>query len=112
MTPFEEELRKALARSEPGDDFTHRVLCQTATAKATAGPEHWFATNRLLRFVPVAALLVVLISAVFVYREHERRGRGEAAKEQLLTAMHIAGAQLHEAQMRVKKIENPEAVMQ
>ena len=111
MTPFEEELRKALARSEPGDDFTDRVLREAAKRKAPQ-PAHWFAPNGFRRLIPVAALLVVLFSAAFGYREHVRRVRGEAAKEQLLTAMQIAGAQLHEAQMRVKKIENSEAVRQ
>jgi hypothetical protein len=121
MTPFEEELRKALARCEPADDFTERVLRQTVNREAPASKRwlasnwfasHWFASNVFWRVVPVAALLVVLFSAAFGYREHVRRVHGEAAKEQLLMAIHIAGVQLHDAQMRVKRIEKSEAVKQ
>lgn len=110
MTSFEDELRKALARHEPPGDFTARVLANAN--RVTTVKERLFAVRRWhWRFVAVATLLVALVAGL-AYRQHVRAVQGQAAKQQLLTAMHIAGKQLHEAQLRVKRIQFPEMVMQ
>ena len=57
------------------------------------------------------ALLLVFLSSV-AYREHLHRLQGQAAKRQLLLAMRIAVTQLHEAKLRLKRVEFPEVVMQ
>jgi len=109
MTPFEEELRKALVRAEPTEDFTERVLAAAHSDESRSTKNGWL-TPGFWRFASVAALVIVLFAAAFGYRQHVRRVKGEAAKEQLLTALHIAGAQLHAAQMRVHDIENSEVM--
>ncbi|MDQ2840897.1 MAG: hypothetical protein M3Y72_07655 [Acidobacteriota bacterium] len=112
MTPFEEELRKALARREPDGNFTARILAQTAAEKRPGIRDRLFGPASVSwRFASFAALLLLLASGL-TYRQHSRTVEGEAAKKQLLIAMQIAGSQLHQAQLRVKRIEFPEVVMQ
>lgn len=118
MTPFEDELKKALARHEPSADFTARVLARAAAQEssgrrglATFAGRPFFYSGFSLRFASLAALVLLLVAG-FAYRRHVQIEKGEAAKKQLLVAMHIAGAQLRQAQLRVKRIEFPEVVMQ
>ncbi|HLH01759.1 MAG TPA: hypothetical protein VKX25_03240 [Bryobacteraceae bacterium] len=107
MNDFENELRKALARREPSPDFVERVLARTAPARKPASfVFSWW------RFASAAALIVVLFSAAFGYRQHIRREKGEAAKKQLMVALRIAGTELRDVQLHVKKIEKQEAVLQ
>ncbi len=105
MTPFEDELKKALARWEPSVDFTERVLANVKPKQVATWPIFAW------RFASALAVMLLLVSGL-AYRQHVRTVEGEAAKKQLLIAMHIAGAQLHQAQLRVKKIESPEVVLQ
>jgi hypothetical protein len=107
MTPFEDELRKALSRHEPSPGFTDRVLAQTEQPEKPQ-ERPWFFSWRL---ASLAATLVLLVFGLF-YRHQERMERGEAAKQQLLLAIRIAGSELHQAQARVKRIPSPEVEMQ
>lgn len=104
MTRFEEQLKEALARQDPPEDFNARVLAAVAEGRVRSS------TRWLARWVhswqvapALAALLVLSLGAI--YQEHQRIARGEAAKEKLLIAMRIAGAKLHEARDRVSKIQ-------
>jgi hypothetical protein len=54
----------------------------------------------------MASLLIV--SGGAVYWQHERTLRGEAAKEKLLVAMHIAGSELQQTRNRVFKLQGTE----
>ena len=119
MTPFEDELKRALARQEPSANFTARVLTKAVTQGSSperrsianfAGRPFLF-SGLSLRFASLAALVLLLLGG-FAYQRHVQIEKGEAAKKQLLVAMHIAGAQLRQAQLRVKRIEFPEVVMQ
>ncbi len=120
MSLFEDELRKAMQRREPGEDFTAGILArvkQEETRKARRSqrllgvfwPSEWPIGRQRLAW---ALALILIFSGLIGYRQHVRITQGRAAKEQLLAAMHIAGAQLREAQLRVKKIEFPEVVTQ
>ncbi len=119
MTPFEEELKKALARREPSPDFALCVLeragaGQAATEdRAAARRKSWF-IGWWAGYRTVAALVVLLcvLTSGVAYRRHLEIAKGQAAKKQLLAAMHIAGEQLRQAQLRVRRIESPEVVMQ
>ena len=106
MTPFEEELKKSLARHEPSTGFAERVVArakqQEREKAARAG--NWLRKLRSWRLMPVLAALLVMTGGV-VYQEHEREARGEAAKRQLLVAMRIAGSKLHDAQLVVREVE-------
>jgi anti-sigma-K factor RskA len=111
MTPFEEELKKALARREPGEEFVKRVLAKVETNRtATVRARLSVWSNPWWRFASAAVLLMVALISGLAYRQHERVAKGEAAKNQLLLAMRIAGSELHQAQLRVKKIEGSEVV--
>jgi hypothetical protein len=101
MTPFEEELRKALARREPAPDFTARVLarCRPKTSK-------WAAIWQ--RLLPIAAVFL-LIAGGTIYQQRQRELQGIAAKRQLVLAMHIAGWKLHDARQHVMELDSAEA---
>jgi anti-sigma-K factor RskA len=112
MTPFEEELKKALARREPGDEFVRQVLAKVERTKPAASvtrePLVW--GSAWWRFASAVVLLAAVLISGLAYRQHERVVKGEAAKNQLLLAMRITGSQLRQAQLRVKKIESTEVV--
>lgn len=111
MTPFEEELKKALARREPGDEFVRQVLAKVETKPATSVKAGLFAWGGgWWRFASAVVLLAAVLISGLAYRQHERVVKGEAAKNQLLLAMRITGSQLRQAQLRVKKIESTEVV--
>jgi hypothetical protein len=112
MTPFEDELKKALARCEPPEGFTDQILERLNISRVPKQRARLFAWPAFSwQFASVAALLLALVAGLG-YRQHIRIEKGEEAKRQLLIAMHIAGTQLHEAQLRVKRIQFPEVVMQ
>jgi len=104
MTPFEEELKRALKRQEPAADFTARVLarCAQEDAKARSGFWQAFWTAPAWRLSAVAAALL-LVAGGTAYQQHEREVRGMAAKRQLILAMRIAGTKLQEVQQRVQE---------
>lgn len=119
MTPFEEELKRALARHEPSGDFTSRVLAETSAQHPrsqvrtrSVSTKRWMIFGiDTRRFVMLAALLTVVLAGL-AYRQHLRAVKGEAAKQQLVAAMRVAGVRLHQAQARIRRIEIPEVVMQ
>lgn len=114
MTPFEEQLKQALARQEPSADFTSRVLAEAARQerqKEARGWRAWFRKGwfqaplmQAWRLAPVMAAFL-LMSGVVAYREHQREVQGQAAKQQLLQALRIAGTKLHHTQLRVVAME-------
>lgn len=99
MTPFEEELQKALRRLEPAPDFTARVLARCAQGSA-AGSKTRKRISIWWRLLPVAAALLVIAGGT-VFEQHEHEVRGLAAKHQLLLAVRIAGSKLHDARQQV-----------
>ncbi|HEX4166936.1 MAG TPA: hypothetical protein VHZ55_15835 [Bryobacteraceae bacterium] len=124
MTPFEDELRKALGRHETSRDFTaqlfKKIEQQERGARSRSAPRsNNSLTNSLtqrwmgwrLQWTLAALLLIVTGSGTVAYREHLRVERGEAAKQQLLVAMRITSKQLRAAQTRVREIEGHELVM-
>jgi anti-sigma-K factor RskA len=108
MTPFEEQLKRAMARREPGEDFTRRVLDEIRRKPVREAEDRWgwwraAATWRLAAVV--AALLVMSGSAIY---ERERAERGEAAKEKLMTAVRIAGVKFQQVRRHVLEVEATE----
>ncbi len=101
MTPFEEDLKRALQKQEPSADFTARVQarCAEQTPKAHGG--FW-------RLSLAAAAALLMAAGGTVYQRHAHEAKGLAAKRQLLLAMRIAGAKLQEVQQRVKESEQIE----
>jgi hypothetical protein len=110
MTRFEEQLKEALARQDPPEDFNARVLAalEQRRIRSSTGVWRWCARwARSWQLAPaLAALLALSVGAI--YQEHQHIVRGHAAKEKLLIAMRVAGAKLHEARDRVSKVEATE----
>ena len=109
MTPFEEELKRALHRQEPSADFTARVL---ARCEAATNAETRYAFWQRLWTLPTwrlglatGAVALLMLGLGTMYEQHEHEVKGMAAKRQLLLAMHIAGTKLQQVQQRVNESE-------
>ena len=108
MTPFEEQLKQALARQSPSEEFTARVLAAFVEPQArSARGKWWMQWAFSWRLAPALAALLMLGGGA-IYQEHERVARGEAAKEKLLVALRVAGTKLHQVKNRVSEIETTE----
>ena len=88
MDPLEQQLRQALARTDPPEGFAGRVIAKTAQRRAFP---RWLAT---------AAAVVVIASGAEAWRYYQ----GMQAKEQVMLAMRVTAAQLNEIQIRVKEV--------
>jgi len=86
MDWLEQELKQALARKEPSDGFDGRVRART---------------HRRPQWLAIAATVLVMIGAGEAWRQHQ----GQLAKEQVMTAMRIAGSKLNRVQMHLKGTE-------
>lgn len=115
MTLPENELKNALRRREAPEGFTERVLVrvaqQTARPAYTESLLNFFTrpgfTSPILRWATVAAMCAVLVAGGFYYRHAQElkaqreRAEGEAAKQQLMLALRIAGSKLQLAKGKV-----------
>jgi len=86
MDWLEQELAKALARKEPAAGFDGRVRARM---------------HRRPRWLAIAATILVMMGAGEAWRQH----RGQLAKEQVMTAMRIAGSKLNRVQLQLKGTE-------
>jgi len=112
----EEVLKRALRRQSAPAGFADRVLARTAEADAadrrpTIGrPRLRLFSWPVLRWASAATLAAALVSGG-VYRRHledvkaaRERAEGEAAKQQLVLALRIAGSKLQLAKSKVTRI--------
>jgi len=116
MNQFEDELKRALARRQPSQDFTARVLAaarRQAEQKDRENEHAWFRLRRrpFWAFAAVTAMLLVL-SGDAAYQHRSRIVKGQEAKRQLLLAIRITGRELQQARWHVQKITTPEIVAQ
>jgi hypothetical protein len=86
MDWLEQELAQALARKEPAAGFDRRVRARL---------------HRRPRWLAIAATRLVMTGAGEAWRQHQ----GKVAKEQVMTAMRIAGSKLNRVQMQLKGTE-------
>ena len=86
MDWLEQELAQALARKEPAAGFDGRVR---------AG------IHRRPQWLAIAATILVMIGGGEAWRQHQ----GQVAKEQVMTALRIAGSKLNRVQVQVKGTE-------
>jgi hypothetical protein len=106
MTPFEEELKKALSRQEPSADFTERLLTRVAEADANKKVNFWrtlWSAPTWRLGVATTAVALLMLAGGGVYQQHEHEVKGMAAKRQLLLAMQITGDKLQRIQEQVKE---------
>ena len=110
MTYTDEDLKSALRRREAPDGFTERVLARVANEHAGQSGsrrESWLGTfpQPILRWATVGLTTAALIVGGIHYRNMQReRARGEAAKQQLMLALRIAGNKLQLAKAKVNDI--------
>ena len=93
MSRLENKLRDVLKREDPPAGFAERVIARTIETKQNV----WTGVfaRRGLRWGLAGALCLAFVLAGIEYRQAwEQRTRSEAAKEQLLLALRIAGDQV------------------
>ena len=108
-SPIEDELKRALRRQEAPPDFAGQVLARIArqsSIRQMARDSWWrIFTQPLVRWAAVTATAASLVIGGIHYRSVQRdRARGEAAKQQLMLALRIAGSKLQLAKARVNEI--------
>lgn len=98
---LENDLKRALRRQAPPSGFAGRVMQRIeAGEKPKRRPVWW-------RAAAASVTLAVLLGGYATHRVVEHR-RGERAKEQVLTAMRIAGEKVRYAQQEVRGIGTAE----
>jgi hypothetical protein len=102
MSGLEDELRKSMRRENPGPEFTRKVMEQVAGKKRRSWWEAVFQAPRLRwAMAGVMAGTLLIFGGIEHRREQRVRAEGEAAKEQLVLALRIAGGKLHATQAKV-----------
>jgi hypothetical protein len=111
MKRIDELLKTALVREEAPQGFAQRVLARveqrsTVTPKAERVPQSHVLSRPLVRWAAFAGISASLIAGSIHYRNarHEQ-AEGEAAKQRLMLALHIAGSKLQLARSKVNGIQ-------
>jgi hypothetical protein len=109
----EELLRKALRHENAPPDFAQQVMAraaaQSVASKRRVGTIPWQSLlfRPVVRWGAIAALAASLVVGAVRYHELKReRAEGEVAKQQLMLALHIAGAKLQLAKVKVNEINS------
>jgi hypothetical protein len=109
LNPIEELLKNALRRQEAPPDFTEQVLARIAEPNSVphARRDPWWSifTQPLLRWAAISATATsLLIGGIHYHNVRRERAKGEAAKQQLMLALRIAGSKLQLAKAKVNEI--------
>jgi hypothetical protein len=109
MSRLDDELRNALRREDPGEDFTKRVLERAAALPAKRNwrerlPAVFGPAGNRWAAGALAASLLIGVGGVEYRRQQRMRAEGEAAKAQLIVALRIAGSKLRLAQAKVLQV--------
>jgi hypothetical protein len=109
MNQIEEQLKNALRRQAVPADFAERVLARLAAPNSIPPVRRdtgrSIFTQPLLRWTAIAATATCLVMGGIHYRTVRReRAKGEAAKQQLMLALRIAGSKLQLAKAKVNEI--------
>jgi hypothetical protein len=94
------ELRKALRREEAPVGFAEEVV-----RRASATPPA--ARGGLFRLAAAAALIAAVAGGIEYRAVRRERAEGEAAKAQVVLALHLAGSKLQLVQARINRIGEP-----
>lgn len=106
MDEFERELRQALERRPAPPGLKRRLMAQRDANASRKGWHAWLSRAGYGRgwATATAALLLLAMAGGGVRWELDRRQeerRGEAAREQVLTALRITGHALNQVQTRL-----------
>ncbi|HEX6879768.1 MAG TPA: hypothetical protein VF135_05355 [Terriglobales bacterium] len=107
MDPLEQELKRALRREQPSADFAARVLARAEQEKQRRPWwKSWLAVPRVRWAVAVLLIALVLGGVHYQRVQERRRAEGEAARQQVILALQIAGAKVKRAQVMVQELNN------
>jgi hypothetical protein len=95
MEDFEQELREAFARRPAPPSLKRKLMEKRRAGRRPRPAVVW------QRLAAVLALAAVLGGAVEWRQQEEERRRGEAAREQVLTALRITGYALNQVNTRL-----------
>ena len=107
---LEEALRNAVRREDAPDGFVLKVLARAEQQNSAANDAQrtsWLSifSQPVLRWSAVAAVTIAMAIGTIYYRNLQRqRAEGEAAKQQLMLALRIAGRKLQLAKEKVNEI--------
>lgn len=113
MSYLEDDLKLALKRAEPSEDFTARVL---ARLNDPPRKRTWWEELAVLFQPPrmqwvalsLVASVLIPVAAIEYHRQQSLRAQGEAAKQELVFALRIAGSRLHKVQQKVLEVSQAE----
>jgi negative regulator of sigma E activity len=94
---LENDLKRALRRQAPAPGFAGRVMQRIESEPAKKQRPVWW------RAAAASVTLAAILGGYATHKVAEHR-RGERAKEQVLTAMRIAGEKVRYAQQEVRGI--------
>ena len=107
---LEDALRNALRREDAPEGFALTVLARADRQNSAAQESQrtsWLSifSQPLPRWAAVAAVTICIVVGSIYYRNLQRqRAEGEAAKQQLMLALRIAGSKLQLAKEKVNEI--------
>jgi hypothetical protein len=102
---LDNDLKQVLARRRPPAGFSARVMARIdreSSARTQGSAPRW------IPWAVAAALLLSSSGGVGLYRQHQQRVRAEQARDQLLLALHVTGAQLDHVRAKVRSISETE----
>jgi len=102
MTDFEDQLRRALERKEPSQDFTARVMARVSSKRSPRSIANWFHWPAWTAAAIAASLLLASTGLDLERRQRLVREQGEEARAQLIQAMEITSAQLNKIHKKVQ----------
>jgi hypothetical protein len=94
MDSFEDQLKQALTRVEPDPGFDGRVASRLASHANARRYHH-------SPWLGIAAAVLVMLTGGSAWRYHQ----GHVAKEQVLTALRLAGGKLNRVQTQMRGIQ-------
>jgi hypothetical protein len=100
MSRLENRLREVLKHEDPPSGFAERVLARANEPKQNA----WsglFARHRLAVALSCALGLMLMVGGMEYRQRQVEKAQSEAAKQQLMLALQIAGEQLQFVQSKI-----------
>ena len=112
MSRLDEELKIAIRRHEPPENFAERVVARIALGQATSQTKAGSWWRPLLSFfeaprarwavVGAVACLLIAFAGTYRYREYQReKAQAELAKAQVIYALQMASSKLNVAQRKM-----------
>jgi len=110
MNDLERQLKDALRRCDPPDNFANRVLAHAAAEREVKEDRSRVGGWRWPRLRWAAAFAAIALSAgITGYRIHERRveeAEALAARRQVMIALRITGSKLRIAKQKIRAVED------